>query len=84
MLQTAVLSGNNKTKSAVLFRLTQTKEAPKKRTVRVTNTEKEKVEKDDSKKEKSYSSPMWLKHSMSIAQQLIPIYNTTVQESCSL
>ena len=38
-LQTAVLSGNHKTKSAVLFRLlTQTKEAPKKRTVRVTNT----------------------------------------------
>ena len=39
VLQTAVLSGNRKTKSAVLFRLlTQTKEAPKKSTVRVTNT----------------------------------------------
>ena len=40
-VQTDVLSGNHKTKSAVLFRLlTQTKEAPKKRnrTVRVTNT----------------------------------------------
>ena len=39
-VQTDVLSGNYKTKSAVLFRLTQTKEAPKKRnrTVRVTNT----------------------------------------------
>ena len=38
-LQTAVVSGNHKTKSAVLFRLlTQTKEAPKKMTVRVTNT----------------------------------------------
>ena len=38
-VQIAVLSWNHKTKSAVLFRLlTQTKEAPKKRTVRVTNT----------------------------------------------
>ena len=38
-LQTDVLSGSHKTKCTVLFRLlTQTKEAPKKRTARVTNT----------------------------------------------
>ena len=34
-----------------------------------------------SKKEKSCSSPMWFKHSMSITQQLIPIYNITVQKN---
>ena len=37
-----------------------------------------------SKKEKSCSSPMWFKHSMSIAQQLIPIYNTTVYKNKEL
>ena len=50
-LQTDVLSGNQKTESAVLFRLlTQTIEAPKKeiKTVRMTNMQKEKVEKDNS------------------------------------
>ena len=44
------LSGNHKTKSAALARLlTQTIEAPKKRnrTVKVTNTQKEKAENDD-------------------------------------
>ena len=47
-----LLAWNHKTKYAVLFRLLiQTIEAPKKRkrTVRVTNTVKKKVEKDDSK-----------------------------------
>ena len=50
-VQTDVLSGNPKTKSAVLFRLLpQTIGALKKRnrTVRVTNIKKGKVEKDDS------------------------------------
>ena len=28
-------------------------------------------------------SPMWFKHSMSIAQQLIAIYNTTVDKNTS-
>ena len=45
------MSGNHKTKSPVPFRLlTQSIEAPKKRntTVRVTNLQKEKVEKDNS------------------------------------
>ena len=60
VLQTAVMSGNHKNKFAVLLRLlTQTKEAPKKKTVRVTNTKKD-----------------WFKHNISIAQQLITIYNT--------
>ena len=31
-----------------------------------------------------FSSPMWFKHIMSIAQQLIPIYNTTVIEKIVL
>ena len=31
-------------------------------------------------KEKSCSSPMWFKHSIGIAQQLMPIYNTTVHK----
>jgi len=52
IVQTDVPSGNHKIKSAVLFRLflTQTIEAPKKRNmiVRVKNTSKEKLEKDDS------------------------------------
>ena len=44
--QTDVLSGNHKTKSAAVFRLlTQPKE---KRTVRMTNIQKEKAEKDES------------------------------------
>jgi len=50
-IQTAVLSGNHKTKPAVLFRLlTQTKEATKKRsrTVKSDKHIKRKVEKDDS------------------------------------
>ena len=34
-----------------------------------------------SKKEKSCSSPMLFRHSMSIAQQLMPIYNNTVHEN---
>ena len=47
-LQTDVLLGNHKTKSAVLFRLlTQTKKATNKSIVSVTNIQKEKVEKDD-------------------------------------
>ena len=34
-----------------------------------------------SKIEKSCISHMWFKHSTSIAQQLIPIYNTTVHKN---
>ena len=79
--QTKYLS--HKTKYAVFFRfLTQTIEAPKKRnrTVRVTNISKKKWKRTIvSKTEKSCSSPMWIKQSMSITPQLIPIYNTIVQ-----
>ena len=43
---------------------------------------KEIAEKDNiSNKEKSCSSPMLFQHSMSITQQLIPIYNTTVHKN---
>ena len=82
-VQTAVLSENHKTKSAVLYRLTQTIEAPKKRTVKSDKTHKNKKWKRTivSKKKKSCSSPMWFKHSMSIAQQLIPVFNTTVHKT---
>ena len=50
-VQSEVLSGNHKTKNAVLLRLlTQTMEALKKEigTVTMINTQKEKAEKDDS------------------------------------
>ena len=63
-VQTEVLSGNHKTQSAVIFRLlTQTIEAPKKRTLRVRNTEEERVQKDNSEKKQKTScrSPMWFK-----------------------
>ena len=69
-----ILTGNHKTQITVLFRLlTQTIEAHKKGNWTVKS--------DASKIEKS--SPMWFKHSMSIAQQLIPIYNTTVHKNKS-
>ena len=51
-VQSEVLSRNHKTESAIVFRLlTQAVESSKERnrTVRKTNTQKEKAEKDDSK-----------------------------------
>ena len=72
--------------SAVLYRLlTQTIKAPKERnrTVKSDKYIKRKSGKKTiaSKIEKSRSSSMWFKHSMSIAEQLILIYNTTVHKN---
>ena len=63
-IETQVLLGKHKIKSAVYIRLlTQTIEAPKKRTLRVRNTEEERVQKDNSEKKQKTScrSPMWFK-----------------------
>ena len=79
-VQTEALLGNHKNKSAPLFRLlwTETIDVPKKRSiVRVTYIQKEKAEKDKSKQTKLFQHSM----SMSIAQQLVPIYNITVHKN---
>ena len=50
------------------------------RTVRGTNTWKEQWKRVIVKNRKKATVPLWFKHSMSIAHQLIPIYNTTVHK----
>ena len=74
--------------SAVLYRLlTQTIEAPKKRTVKSDKHIKRKKWKttiENKKRKRCSSHIMWFKHIMSIAQQLIPIYNTTVHKIKSI
>ena len=48
----------------------------------MTNTQKEKAEKDDSETvEIKLQFPYVVRHGMSIAQQLIQIYNTTVHKN---
>ena len=64
--------------------LKQTIEAPKKRnrTVRMTNIKKKKRKRTIvSKIERKLQFPYVFRHSMSIAQQLMPIYNTTVYKN---